>query len=210
MAFNKENKVTYKELAPTLQAMLDAKATKTELQSHVTNTNMHITPTERKTWNAMLQAAKDYTDTTLKKQLGPITDSISGTSTNLTSLLNQKVDKSTFETFKTSLATVAHTGSYNDLKNQPSSLSYSDTANRALNADKAKAADKATNATEAEHSKEADHAKDADTIKGIKIFIQNSYPSDVANDKAILYHTGERMLYVYANNKWNMTGAALR
>ena len=58
----------------------------------------------------------------------------------------------------------------------------------------------------------ADHATSAgtaDNVKGITFYIQGSYPTG-ASEGTFFYHTGELMFYVWANGKWNMTGAALR
>ena len=38
--FNKENKVSYQELAPSLQAMLDGKASVTVLNNHINDNGM--------------------------------------------------------------------------------------------------------------------------------------------------------------------------
>ena len=208
--FNEENKITIAELAPSLVDLLNAKALKVDLTAHVNDADRHITPAERTKWNKALDDAKSYTDSELSKALGPIRDMISGTDTSLTTLLNSKLDKSVFDNFRTGLAAVATSGSYNDLKDQPSALSYSDTANKALRAERAGYSD------EAGHSKTADeatHAASADSairINGIRITIGGEYPMSPQNNKELFYHTGQRMLYIYTDNGWQMTGAALR
>ena len=45
--FNKENKVSYQELAPSLQAMLDGKASIAVLNNHINDNARHITNDER-------------------------------------------------------------------------------------------------------------------------------------------------------------------
>jgi len=47
-------------------------------------------------------------------------------------------------------------------------------------------------------------------INGIRLTIANDYPSNPQNNKEFFYHTAQRMLYVYTNDGWQMTGAALR
>lgn len=208
--FNEENKITIAELAPSLVDLLNAKALKVDLTAHVNDADRHITPAERTKWNKALDDAKSYTDSELSKALGPIRDMISGTDTSLSTLLNAKLDKSVFDNFRTGLAAVATSGSYNDLRDQPSALSYSDTANKALRAERAGYSD------EAGHSKTADeatHAASADSairINGIRITIGAEYPMSPQNNKELFYHTAQRMLYIYTDNGWQMTGAALR
>lgn len=208
--FNEENKITIAELAPSLVDLLNAKALKVDLTAHVNDADRHITPAERTKWNKALDDAKSYTDSELSKALGPIRDMISGTDTSLSTLLNAKLDKSVFDNFRTGLAAVATSGSYNDLRDQPSALSYSDTANKALRAERAGYSD------EAGHSKTADeatHAATADSairINGIRITIGGEYPMSPQNNKELFYHTAQRMLYIYTDNGWQMTGAALR
>lgn len=208
--FNEENKITIAELAPSLVDLLNAKALKVDLTAHVNDADRHITPAERTKWNSALDNAKSYTDSELSKALGPIRDMISGTDTSLSTLLNAKLDKAVFDNFRTGLAAVATSGSYNDLRDQPSALSYSDTANKALRADRAGYSD------EAGHSKtsdEATHAATADSairINGIRITIGGEYPISPQNNKELFYHTAQRMLYIYTDNGWQMTGAALR
>lgn len=208
--FNEENKITIAELAPSLVDLLNAKALNVDLTAHVNDADRHITPAERTKWNKALDDAKSYTDSELSKALGPIRDMISGTDTSLTTLLNSKLDKSVFDNFRTGLAAVATSGSYNDLRDQPSALSYSDTANKALRAERAGYSD------EAGHSKTADeatHAASADSairINGIRITIGGEYPMSPQNNKELFYHTAQRMLYIYTDNGWQMTGAALR
>lgn len=210
MAFNKENKVTIKELAPSLIELLNSKVSKTDFNAHVNNADLHITPADRAKWNSTLDAAKEYADNKLATAMGPLNDSLNQVGGNLTAVINSKVDKSIFDAFKSTLNRVAFTGSYNDLKDLPSGIASSDMANRALRADTA------TNAINAEHAKEADHTPRADLadnatrVGGIRITVGSAYPDRPENDKDIFYHTGDLMLYVYTNNKWQMTGAALR
>ncbi len=208
--FNEENKITIAELAPSLVDLLNAKALAVDLTSHVNDADRHITPAERVKWNKTLDDAKSYTDSELSKALGPIRDMISGTDTSLTTLLNSKLDKAVFDNFRTGLAAVATSGSYNDLKDQPSALSYSDTANKALRADRAGYSDEAGHAKTADEATHAATADSAIRINGIRITIGTEYPTSPQNNKEFFYHTTQRMLYVYTDNGWQMTGAALR
>ena len=210
MAFNKENKVTTKELAPSLIELLNRKANADELNTHINDATRHITADERKKWNESQDNAKAYTDTKLREALGPITDIIGNTEgKNLATLLDGKLDKVVFDAFKSTLHRVATSGSYIDLIDKPSAISYSDTSNHALKADSATRADTATKAINADHATRADSAGTADNVKGITFYIQGSYPTGAA-EGTFFFHTGELMLYVWANGKWNMTGAALR
>lgn len=208
--FNEENKITIAELAPSLVDLLNAKALAVDLTSHVNDADRHITPAERVKWNKTLDDAKSYTDSELSKALGPIRDMISGTDTSLTTLLNSKLDKAVFDNFRTGLAAVATSGSYNDLKDQPSALSYSDTANKALRADRAGYSDEAGHAKTADEATHAATADSAIRINGIRITIGTEYPTSPQNNKEFFYHTVQRMLYIYTDNGWQMTGAALR
>lgn len=211
MAFNKENKVTTKELAPSLIELLNRKANAVDLNNHINDATRHITAEERKKWNEVQDNSKAYTDTKLREALGPITDILGNTSgsKNLATLLNEKLDKVVFNSFKSTLHRVATSGSYIDLIDKPSAIAYSDTSNSALKADTAIRADTATKAINADHATRADSAGTADNVKGMTFYIQGSYPPG-ASGGTFFYHTGERMFYVWANNKWNMTGAALR
>ena len=211
MAFNKENKVTTKELAPSLIELLNRKANAVDLNTHINDATRHITAEERKKWNEVQDNAKAYTDTKLGEALGPITNILGNTSgsKNLATLLDEKLDKTVFDSFKSTLHRVATSGSYNDLIDKPAGVSYSDTANSALKADTATRADTATKAINADHATRADSAGTADNVKGITFYIQGSYPTGAA-EGTFFFHTGELMFYVWANGKWNMTGAALR
>ena len=166
--FNEENKITIAELAPSLVDLLNAKALAVDLTSHVNDGDRHISAAERTKWNKALDDAKSYTDSELAKALGPIKNMISGTDTSLSTLLNSKLDKSTFENFRTGLAAVATSGSYNDLRDQPSALSYSDTSNKALRAERAGYADEAGHAKTAD---EATHAVNADSAIRVMVFV---------------------------------------
>lgn len=208
--FNEENKITIAELAPSLVDLLNAKALAVDLTSHVNDADRHITSAERVKWNKTLDDAKSYTDSELSKALGPIRDMISGTDTSLTTLLNSKLDKAVFDNFRTGLAAVATSGSYNDLRDQPSALSYSDTANKALRADRAGYSDEAGHAKTADEATHAATADSAIRINGIRITIGTEYPTSPQNNKEFFYHTAQRMLYIYTDNGWQMTGAALR
>lgn len=210
MAFNKENKVTTKELAPSLIELLNRKANADELNTHINDATRHITADERKKWNESQDNAKAYTDTKLREALGPITDIIGNTEgKNLATLLDGKLDKVVFDSFKSTLHRVATSGSYIDLIDKPSAIAYSDTSNSALKADTATRADTATKAINADHATRADSAGTADNVNGITFYIQESYPTG-ASEGTFFFHTGELMFYVWANGKWNMTGAALR
>lgn len=208
--FNKENKITLKELAPSLAELINSKASQRDLSAHINNADMHVTPAERTKWNSALNDAKAYTNAELEKALGPIKQSIGDSGTSLTTLLNSKLDKSTFDSFRGTLARVATSGSYNDLVDQPSGLSYSDTANKALKAERATLADDALHAKLADEATHALNADDAKRVNGIRVLVAADFPTNPQNNKELFFHTGQRMWYCYCNNGWQMTGSALR
>ena len=49
-------------------------------------------------------------------------------------------------------------------------------------------------------------------LNGIRLSVVNDVASipNPQNNKEFFYHTAQRMLYVYTNDGWQMTGAALR
>lgn len=203
MAFNKENKVTYAELAPSLQALLDAKVNVADYNKHISNNDIHITAAERTYWNSIEQNANTYTDQKFKSVVGDITS----TGKTVLDLLNQKLNTSDFNNWKSTLSNVAFSGSYNDLKDLPSNIAYSDTANNANHATKA---DSATNANHATNADYATKAGDAATVGGIRVTIGANAPSNPQNDKEIFFNTSSLYVFFYHNNAWQYTGAALR
>lgn len=203
MAFNKENKVTYAELAPSLQDMLNRKLNTADFNKHISNNDIHITAQERNYWNSIEQAAQNYTNQQFKRIVGPIEDSTK----TILELINQRLLTSDFDNWKATLSNVAFSGSYNDLRDLPSNIAYSDTANNANHATKA---DTATNATHATNADYATNAGDAATVGGIRVTIGASAPSNPVNDKEIWYNTTSLYVFFYHNNTWQYTGAALR
>lgn len=47
MGFNPEDKVSYKELSPSLQELIDSKAKASDFQAHIDNWNVHVTDADR-------------------------------------------------------------------------------------------------------------------------------------------------------------------
>lgn len=196
--FNKENKVSYQELAPSLQAMLDGKASITVLNNHINDNARHITNDERAKWNATLQDANTWAKNYVNGLLGDF----GGQGVTLMDVVKSKLDKTEFENFKKTLARIAFTGSYNDLTDKPSGMSYSDTANKALTADKAKLADRATTA---DRTAIADMAEDSKRVGGIRVTISGTAPTSPENNKEIWFNTTNLTVYFYVNNQWRMT-----
>ena len=200
--FNKENKVSYQELAPSLQAMLDGKANITILNNHINDNARHITNDERAKWNATLQDANTWAKNYVNGLLGDF----GGQSVTLMDVVKSKLDKTEFENFKRTLARIAFTGSYNDLIDKPSGISFSDTANKALNADRATLADRATVADRATN---ADLAENAKRVGGIRVTIDGTAPANPENNKEIWFNTTNLTVYFYVNNQWRMTRCAV-
>lgn len=196
--FNNENKVSYHELAPSLQAMLDGKANISVINAHVNDNARHITNDERAKWNATLQDANNWAKNYINGLLGDF----GGQGVTLMDVVKSKLDKTEFENFKKTLARIAFTGSYNDLTDKPSGMSYSDTANKALTADKAKLADRATTADRAAI---ADMAEDSKRVGGIRVTISGTAPTNPENNKEIWFNTTNLTVYFYVNNQWRMT-----
>lgn len=206
MSFNKENKITIKELAPSLIELLKGSTNKNEFLAHVNNHDIHITPEERKAWNKMADDAKSYTDV----KVGEITNAlaeIGGSTGNISEAIKSLLPRSEFDDLKSKLHQISFTGSYNDLKDKPSGVNYSDNANYADRAGKAAKADVATKAEVAERAIIADSAK---SVNGVSLTIGPTFPSNPANNKNMHYHTTKFNLYFYVNGEWRMTGAALR
>lgn len=184
MAFNNIDKVSMKELTDELQELINSKAAQVDLDRHTSNNTIHITGAERDKWNAILQQSKDYTDSKIDKILGTEGGDIGSTgSSTVIEYINTKLDTSVFEEWKKKLHQIAYTGSYNDLKDKPSNISFSDTANKAYHADEAdhaKNADHATNAnhaTNADYATNAGHATTADRLANMEIVIGPNAPS---------------------------------
>lgn len=200
--FNKENKVSYQELSPSLQAMLDGKANITILNNHINDNTRHITNDERAKWNATLQDANTWAKNYVNGLLGDF----GGQGVTLMDVVKSKLDKTEFENFKRTLARIAFTGSYNDLIDKPSGISFSDTANKALNADRATLADRATVADRATN---ADLAENAKRVGGIRVTIDGTAPVNPENNKEIWFNTTNLTVYFYVNNQWRMTRCAV-
>lgn len=199
MAFDLKNKVSYVELTPELQALIDSKAAQADFLAHKNDNDIHITAQERQTWNAMLDEAKEYTDSMMDTIVGLIPDE----GQTIIEIINTKVDNSVFEEWKATIHQIAYTGSYNDLVDKPASISFSDQANKALEADHAKEAD---HATEADHAAEADHAKNADTVNNIGVFMQPTQPTPTT-DFALWFDTNNQILKAYYSGSWKSTRA---
>jgi len=179
--FNKENKVSYQELAPSLQAMLDGKASVTVLNNHINDNARHITNDERAKWNATLQDANTWAKNYVNGLLGDF----GGQGVTLMDVVKSKLDKTEFENFK---------------------ISFSDTANKALNADRATLADRATVADRATN---ADLAENAKRVGGIRVTIDGTAPANPENNKEIWFNTTNLTVYFYVNNQWRMTRCAV-
>ena len=203
MAFNKENKVTYAELAPSLQDMLTRKVNNDDFNKHIYNNDIHITAAERTYWNSVEQRSNNYTDKRFKDIVGNYEDA----GKTIIDLINQRLLTSDFNNWNATLKKIAFTGSYNDLKDLPSAIAYSDTAN---NANHAANADNATNATHANNADYATIAGDSATVGGIRITVGPTAPSDPKDNKEIWFDTNELYVKFWVNNAWQYTGAALR
>ena len=200
MAFDKINKVSEQELTPELQEKINSKCSNDNFLNHKNNTDFHITPEERNAWNSSLKDAKVYTDTLVAQVVG---NGVSET-TNLTDLLDRKVNSVDFNSFKATLAGVAFSGSYNDLLDKPSSVAYSQDANHAFAADRATTADKATTASNADY---ATNAGNSATVGGVRITIGANPPSSPINDKEIWIDTANQAFKYYHGNAWLKTTA---
>lgn len=203
MAFNKENKVTYAELAPSLQDMLNRKVNNDDFNKHISNNDIHITAAERTYWNSVEQKSNNYTDKRFKDIVGNYEDA----GKTIIDLINQRLLTSDFNNWNATLKKIAFTGSYNDLKDLPSAIAYSDTAN---NANHAANADNATNATHANNADYATKAGDSATVGGIRITVGPTAPSDPKDKKEIWFDTNALYVKFWVNNAWQYTGAALR
>ena len=203
MAFNKENKVTYAELAPSLQDMLNRKVNNDDFNKHISNNDIHITAAERTYWNSVEQKSNTYTDKRFKAIVGNYEDA----GKTIIDLINQRLLTTDFNNWKATLQKIAFSGSYNDLKDLPSAISYSDTAN---NANHAANSDNATNATHANNADYATSAGDAATVGGIRITVGPTAPSNPKEKKEIWFDTNALYVKFWVNNAWQYTGAALR
>ena len=198
MAFDKINKVSMAELTPELQELINSKASQEDLNTHRNNTIIHITAQERDTWNSSLNEAKRYADTLL----GNIIGSRPSDTITVIELINRKLDNTTFESFRSTLSQVAFSGSYNDLKDKPSSLSFSDQANYSL---------EAGHATEADHAKAADNAKVADlatnanTVNNVRVEVGEATPNTSTYKTVLWFDTRDQILKCYFNGSWKAT-----
>jgi hypothetical protein len=134
-----------KTVADALTSAVGKKANKTELDTHVDNNNIHITPTERTNWNDANSKKHSHSN---KSVLDGITSALVSTWNTVTNKLDKTGDASNTTTsfstastrsniatgeklsvtfgkiakFFADLKTVAFTGSYIDLNNRPTSL----------------------------------------------------------------------------------------
>lgn len=204
MAFNKENKVSYYELAPSLQEMLNAKVSTALFNAHINDNKIHITPGERDYWNSVQAEAKTYTDQRLNTILGDY----SSTGQDLTTAISSKMSKNEFNTFRESLARIAFSGSYADLLDKPSGIASSDHANMADTATRAINADNASHANNADW---ANNAGNANTVGGIRVTIGPNAPNNPQPLKELWFDSNTKYIKFYhTDGRWHTTGAALR
>jgi len=97
MAFDNKNKVSKRELTPELVAEIEGKVNQIDFSIHVANTEMHTSKEEKDIWNAAVE----------------IVNQLINPDTGIEQML---------EDLKNSLADIAITGSWNDLKNIPSTV----------------------------------------------------------------------------------------
>ena len=171
--FQDINKVSYEELTPELKKIIDDKAEQLTLTYHTTDSVVHITDVERANWNAIRDDIKRHIDDVFATIIGDT----SSVGTDLVQLINKKLDSSIFSSFVDKLPMVAKTGSYNDLDDKPSNVSYSDTANLAY---------------------------DAKKINGVRITLGDTAPSEPIEGKEIWLDPsgGKLIIKVFVNNKW--------
>ena len=198
MAFDKINKVSMAELTPELQELINSKASQEDLNTHRNNTIIHITAQERDTWNSSLNEAKRYADTLL----GNIIGSRPSDTITVIELINRKLDNTTFESFRSTLSQVAFSGSYNDLKDKPSSLSFSDQANYSLEAGHATEAD---HANAADNAKVADLATNANTVNNVRVEVGEATPNTSTYRTVLWFDTRDQILKCYFNGSWKAT-----
>ena len=198
MAFDNINKVSMAELTPELQELINSKASQEDLNTHRNNTIIHITAQERDTWNSSLNEAKRYADTLL----GNIIGSRPSDTITVIELINRKLDNTTFESFRSTLSQVAFSGSYNDLKDKPSSLSFSDQANYSLEAGHATEAD---HANTADNAKVADLATNANTVNNVRVEVGEATPNTSTYRTVLWFDTRDQILKCYFNGSWKAT-----
>lgn len=198
MAFDKINKVSMAELTPELQELINSKASQEDLNTHRNNTIIHITAQERDTWNSSLNEAKRYADTLL----GNIIGSRPSDTITVIELINRKLDNTTFESFRSTLSQVAFSGSYNDLKDKPFSLSFSDQANYSLEAGHATEAD---HANTADNAKVADLATNANTVNNVRVEVGEATPNTSTYRTVLWFDTRDQILKCYFNGSWKAT-----
>lgn len=196
MAFDKINKVSEQELTPLLQEKINSKLAKVDFDKHNNDMVRHITAEERENWDNTLDNANKYTDKKFSTIVGNLPDS----SKSIIDYLNLKYDKTSFEAFKATLSTVAFSGKYDDLIGKPATISYSDQANSALEAEHAKDSDHADKADQATN---ATTANNAITVNGIRVYVQPAAPSVTnANDKVIWFDTTNKIFKCCVNLVW--------
>ena len=198
MAFDKINKVSMAELTPELQELINSKASQEDLNTHRNNTIIHITAQERDTWHSSLHEAKRYADTLL----GNIIGSRPSDTITVIELINRKLDNTTFESFRSTLSQVAFSGSYNDLKDKPSSLSFSDQANYSLEAGHATEAD---HANVADNARVADLATNANTVNNVRVEVGEATPNTSTYRTVLWFDTRDQILKCYFNGSWKAT-----
>ena len=117
-------------------------------------------------------------------------------------LINRKLDNTTFESFRSTLSQVAFSGSYNDLKDKPSSLSFSDQANYSLEAGHATEAD---HANTADNARVADLATNANTVNNVRVEVGEATPNTSTYRTVLWFDTRDQILKCYFNGSWKAT-----
>ena len=195
MAFDKINKVSEQELTPELQEKINSKCSTEIFEQHKNNTTVHITANERDMWNSTYEQAVNYINSAIYNVVGTSLSS----DTNIIEIIDGKVSKNDFNSFKDTLHNIAFSGSFNDLKDKPSQVAYSQDANHAYVADAAITAETATKADSATY---ATNAGNAATVGGVRITISGSAPSDPVAGKELWFDTTEGAIKAYVGTTW--------
>ena len=92
--FNPEDKIQYDDLSPSLQAMIDEKASGDEFLKHSRDDVIHIIQSEREYWNSVEGICKEYTEKRLKEECDNVYIKITQeTNTKLDKMDNDKLGK---------------------------------------------------------------------------------------------------------------------
>lgn len=109
MSFNKENRLHYHDLAPSLRELIDVSLTTADFIFHKNSNDIHITPEERMYWNTIEFLVKKYCDANKDAVKSKMDKDISNLSNTTSAELN-KISK------------FALTASFNDLKDTPTTF----------------------------------------------------------------------------------------